>query len=184
MTKPFKITAIRELTASDQTAFLAYAADWTGDTSPFTIDATSTYKTLTAADFPDYLSALLQEATTPKNPDYSTANHYFAFTENGQIAGQIDCRWQIEKGILLEWGGHIGYGTAPSFRGHGVASQMLAFALEKYRERGITRVMISAHEDNPASRTVIEKAGGQLENTVAADGGLVCRYWIELGDEK
>ena len=180
MTKALKIAAIRELTAADQAAFLAYAADWKDDTSPFTIEATSTYKTLTASDFPDYLSALLLEAKEPKNPDYSTAKHYFAFLDTGEIAGVIDCRWQIEKGILLEWGGHIGYGTAPSFRGQGIASAMLAFALEKYRAKGIMRVMISAHEDNLASRAVIEKAGGQLENTVEADGGLVCRYWIEF----
>lgn len=173
---------MRALSVADYPAFARYAADWETDVSPFTIDETDAYKNITAENFPDWLAELEREKTTPANPNYSTANKYFAFI-NGEIAGVISCRWQIEKGILLEWGGHIGYGVAPSFRGQGIAEQMLKQVLPEYRKRGIMKVMISAEADNIASRKTIEQAGGILENTVEVGGKAHCRYWIDLKKE-
>lgn len=49
-----------------------------------------------------------------------------------------------KKEFLLEWGGHIGYGVAPDFRGHHFAEEMVRFVLPKYRKRKISQVMISA----------------------------------------
>ncbi|RZI48829.1 GNAT family N-acetyltransferase [Lactococcus kimchii] len=174
---------IRELEKADMAAFLDYAADWTRDVSPFKIDEAKIYATISEDNFEDFQTEIEQEKTLPKNPDYSTATKYFAFI-NGKIAGVISCRWQIEKGILLEWGGHIGYGVAPSFRGHHLAEQMVKFALPEYKKRGILRVMISADEDNIASRKTIERNGGVLENIVSIDDSKVCRYWIDLENEE
>lgn len=170
---------IRQLEQTDKEAFLRYAADWKKETSPFKIEATERYPNFKAEDFEAYQTDLRRQETTPKQTDYSTATHYFAFVE-GEIAGEVSCRWQIEKGILLEWGGHIGYGVAPSFRGHGLAQEMVKFVLPEYRKRGILRVMISADEGNWASRKTIEAVGGLLENTVLVEDERVCRYWVEL----
>ncbi|MFC4652254.1 GNAT family N-acetyltransferase [Lactococcus nasutitermitis] len=170
---------IRRLKTSDNAAFQCYAKEWTTDTSPFHIDETDYYKEITVDNFENWLDKLEREETKVENPDWSTAIKYFAVM-NGKVAGVISCRWQIEKGILLEWGGHIGYGVAPSFRGQGLAAKMLAFALEKYRKRGILCVMVSADEGNIASRKTIEKNGGVLENIVDIDDDRVCRYWIDL----
>ena len=52
--------------------------------------------------------------------------------------------------------GHIGYDIAPSFRGRGYGKQMLKFALIEAKKLGITKVLITANEDNYASRRVIE----------------------------
>lgn len=170
---------IRELEAEDCTAFLRYAADWENDTSPFKIDETNYYNEISAENFRDWQEKIRLEETVVESLNWSTCTKYFAFVD-GEIAGVISCRWQIEKGILLEWGGHIGYGVAPSFRGHHLAEKLVKFALEKYRSRGILKVMISANKGNFASRKTIEHCGGHLENVVQIDGKPICRYWVDL----
>lgn len=112
---------IRRLDLSDAEAFMDYIHNWSTDTSPFKIDAVKTYAEVNLDNFAEYVEKIRKEEISAEKPDWSTATKYFAFI-NGQIAGEISCRWQIEKGILLEWGGHIGYGAilspqrAPIFR--------------------------------------------------------------------
>ncbi|WP_204983582.1 GNAT family N-acetyltransferase, partial [Streptococcus equinus] len=105
---------------------------------------------------------------------------YYAFVD-GSIAARIACRWQLEKGNLSTVGGHIGYQTAPKFRRQGIMTKLLNFALEEYGKRGISPVLITAREDNVASRKTIENAGGVLENIIdLEDGQRLARYWIRL----
>ena len=170
---------IRRLDLSDAEAFMDYIHNWSTDTSPFKIDAVKTYAEVNLDNFAEYVEKIRKEEISAEKPDWSTATKYFAFI-NGQIAGEISCRWQIEKGILLEWGGHIGYGIAPDFRGQHIAEKMVIFALPKYQKRLISQVMISADKGNVASRKTIEANGGILENTVEIDGDEICRYWINL----
>ncbi len=90
-------------------------------------------------------------------------------------------RWQLEKGNLETIGGHIGYQTSPEFRRQGIMTRLLNFALEQYAKRDINPVLITAREDNIASRRTIEKAGGILENIIdLEDGHHLARYWITL----
>jgi len=57
---------------------------------------------------------------------------------------------------------------------------LLRLGLEKARERGLKRVLITCDETNLASRKVIEHNGGILENLVAVEGQTArkMRYWI------
>ena len=84
---------------------------------------------------------------------------------------------------MLEWGGHIGYGVAPDFRGHHFAEEMVRFVLPKYRKHKISQVMISADKENLASRKSIEANADILENIVDIDGDEICRYWINLEEQ-
>lgn len=60
-------------------------------------------------------------------------------------------------------------------------TKLLNFALEQYAKRSINPVLITAREDNIASRRTIEKAGGILENIIdLEDGHRLARYWIRL----
>ncbi len=60
-------------------------------------------------------------------------------------------------------------------------TKLLNFALEEYGKRGISPVLITAREDNVASRKTIENAGGVLENIIdLEDGQRLARYWIRL----
>lgn len=87
-----------------------------------------------------------------------------------------------ERGLYEE--GHIGYGTRPSQRRKGYATQLCRLTLLKAREFGLRRVLITCDADNFASARVIERNGGQLENQVPSreTGKLKSRYWVELED--
>jgi predicted acetyltransferase len=56
--------------------------------------------------------------------------------------------------------------------------------LEKARERGLYRVLLTCDETNIGSRKVIENNGGELENAVQVEGQTVLkmRYWIHLDE--
>ena len=68
-------------------------------------------------------------------------------------------------------------------------TDLLQFALERYRERGILSVLITANVNNLPSRRTIEKAGGRLENIIRLEddfpaahmaGQDLARYWLDL----
>jgi predicted acetyltransferase len=170
---------IRELNLSDEQAYRAYFEECQKDDSPYFKNARQTYFSRFPDDFADFLADLKKEQTIPPHENYSTMTIYHAFVGDN-IAGQIHCRWQPEKGTLSSTGGYIGYMTAPSYRGQGVMTALLNFALLHYRNRGFRQVLITAEETNTASRQLIEKCGGHLENLIESDGTTFSRYWITL----
>lgn len=84
---------------------------------------------------------------------------------------------------LLEFGGHIAYGTRPEWRRRGLAAQCLSLTLEKAKEAGLRHVLITCSRENLASARTILKCGGTLDDEVPRPGGGVTqRYWISLYD--
>ena len=83
---------------------------------------------------------------------------------------------------LEDYGGHIGYQVRPSQRGHGYATRLLALTLEKAREMGLKRVLVTCDKSNLASARVIEKNGGRLASESYSEhvGRVTRRYWIDL----
>lgn len=59
---------------------------------------------------------------------------------------------------------------------------MLGLALEKVREIGLKKVLISCREDNIGSTKIIEKNGGVYENDYYDEqlNKTYKRYWIYL----
>ena len=105
---------------------------------------------------------------------------YFLVDDNSKyLIGAIDIRHYLNK-YLLQYGGNIGYGIRASERKKGYATQMLALALEKCKEIGISRVLITCFKSNVASANTIIKNGGILENEVVEDENIKQRYWIQL----
>jgi predicted acetyltransferase len=83
---------------------------------------------------------------------------------------------------LLRFGGHIGYVVRPSERRKGYGTRLLALTLEKARQRGLTRVLVTCDDENVGSARIIEKNGGQRDSmgTNPNNGKPLRRYWIEL----
>src|SRR5262249_5427458 len=75
---------------------------------------------------------------------------------------------------LLERGGHIGYDVRPSARNNGYATSMLGDSLPIARRLSIADVLVTCDVDNSASRRVIEKNGGQLEDERCG----MLRFWV------
>ncbi|MBN2852386.1 MAG: GNAT family N-acetyltransferase [Clostridia bacterium] len=107
------------------------------------------------------------------------ATTYFAFADD-RIVGTIQIRHRLND-YLFSFGGHIGYGVAPSERRKGYATLMLQSALEKCANLGIEKVLITCDKNNTASSKTILKNGGVMENEIMSDNGEVLqRYWIEI----
>lgn len=128
-------------------------------------------------DFDNYLTNLdVTKATQGLVPDST----WFCLDRDRNIlVGAVNIRRYLNE-KLLESGGHIGDGVRPSERRKGVATAMIGLALEKCRELGITRVLITCDKDNIGSAKSIQRNGGVLEDERTIDGKLVQRYWIDL----
>jgi len=134
------------------------------------------------SDFSLYVHRLNQEAQGINLRDgYVPCSHYWLVDNQRNILGVIRIRHNINNEFLTLEAGHIGYDIAPSFRGFGHGKTMLKLALPKAKALGITKALITADEDNFASRKVIEANGGQFENIVMGKvfPNPLARYWVD-----
>lgn len=108
---------------------------------------------------------------------------FFCLDEERNIfVGAVNIRHDLNE-YLLRSGGHIGDGVRPSERRKGVATAMIALALEECRRLGMNRVLMVCDKDNVGSARSIQKNGGVLENEILDDGVWEQRYWIDLEGE-
>ena len=131
-------------------------------------------------DWLDRLALYADPATVP--PDRVPCTQYIYVREDdGKIVGMIQIRHSLNE-TLAKYSGHIGYSVCPSERRKGYATRMLSAALDRCREMGLTRVMLSCRPDNKGSRRTILKNGGVYDSTVREPerGRDLERYWIEL----
>ncbi|MBQ7173731.1 MAG: GNAT family N-acetyltransferase [Clostridia bacterium] len=121
--------------------------------------------------------------TVPKGKVQATQYLYLR-EEDQKVVGVIQIRHTLNE-VLATWGGHIGYSVASSERRQGYATEMLALALQKCKELGILRVLVTCYPENEGSRKTILKNGGVYESTVYVDEikKEVERYWIDLSEK-
>ena len=114
--------------------------------------------------------------------DWAVATTYFAVRASDRIVvGMIDVRQSLATDFLAQYGGHIGYSVRPTERRRGYATQMLALALEKCREFGLSSIRIGCYESNEASIRTIKANGGVLvEEKPYLDGVPMHIYSITL----
>ena len=117
--------------------------------------------------------------------DHVPSSSYFVIRDNDQrIVGMIDIRHSLTDD-LLERGGHIGYGVRPSERKKGYATLMLKLGLEKSKELGIDKVLLTCVKSNIGSAKVIQNNHGILENEIPdidEEGEILQRYWINVNN--
>jgi len=95
--------------------------------------------------------------------------------------GELSFRHRLNDYLRLS-GGHVGYGVRPGLMGRGFGTRLLALAKVEASGTGLDQLLVTCHDDNPASARVIEANGGVLEDVVddIFGGGPLRRYWIRL----
>ena len=131
-----------------------------------------------AVNYADWIKKIESELTIEPTDALVPATEYFAF-DGDRLVGTIQIRHKLNE-YLFNYGGHIGYEIRPSERRKGYAAEMLSLALQKCRELGLERVLITCDKINIGSAKTMIKNGGVLENEVFKNGVPMQRYWIEL----
>ena len=133
------------------------------------------------ADFPAYLRGLREGERDIELPAGRVPYSTFWLSTGRHLLGRTTIRHYLTPELGHE-GGHIGYDIRPSERRKGYGTLILKLTLEKAREMGLKRVMLSCDTDNVGSAKVIEKNGGRLEGRAISkrSGKQLSRYWIEL----
>ena len=132
-------------------------------------------------DFAEFEAQLHQEARGEGLPDWAVPQNTLWAVRGGCMVGVLKLRHRLTP-ALENRGGHIGYFVRPSARGQGVATRMLALALDRARASGLSRVLLTCDIDNHASARVMVKNGG-VRTTDSTDPGTglpLARYWIDL----
>lgn len=113
-------------------------------------------------------------------PEYSPQTTFGVFDDN-KLVGGFNLRHTI-KGNLIHHSGNIGYLIRPSERRKRYGTIMFGLALEKAKELGLDKVLVSCREDNTGSAKVIENNGGIYENNYYDEqlNETYKRYWIYL----
>ncbi len=105
---------------------------------------------------------------------------YWLTNDEGKILGACNIRHELNEG-LLKSGGHVGYGIRPSERKNGYGTIILKLSIEKLKEMGIKKILVTCNHDNVGSEMVILNNGGAMDSIVVdEDGVLVKRFWIEV----
>ncbi|MBD5156926.1 MAG: GNAT family N-acetyltransferase [Butyrivibrio sp.] len=113
------------------------------------------------------------------NPNFSPQTTFGVFDDKKLVGGFV-LRHTL-KGTLINNGGNIGYLVRPSKRKMGYGKILLKLALEKARDIGLQKVLVTCRNDNIGSAKVIESNGGVYENDYydINSGKTYRRYWIQ-----
>ncbi len=98
-----------------------------------------------------------------------SASTFFMVDDNDFIIGMVNIRHTLNDKLLFH-GGNIGYSIRPTERGNGYAKIALFLALKECFSLGLTRVLITAEDNNVPSYRTIEALGGVMENKVLDEG--------------
>ncbi len=143
---------------------------------------TISFHVLAQESFPDYLEKVTNLARNVNIPDGLVAMTSYWLTLHGKvIIGESRLRHYLNPELKIE-GGHIGYAIRPSMRRRGYGALILDLTLDKARNMGLQRVLVTCDTDNIGSARIIEKNGGILESyTISPESGKqISRYWIEI----
>ncbi len=132
-----------------------------------------------AEPWPDFVERLQRHRRGIDVPPGRVPDTFLVACVGPEIVGRASIRLALNE-YLAHAGGHIGYAVLPAHRRRGHATEILRQSLVVARAEGIDDVLVTCAVDNVASRTVIERCGGEYESTVhdPQEGVEKRRYWF------
>ena len=127
----------------------------------------------------DHLVTVERERTGVDLPEDRVPATFLVAELDGQLVGRVSIRHRLND-WLAAYGGHIGYGVRPAFRGRGIATELLRRSLDLAAElvEG-DRVLLVCDDGNLASIRVIERCGGVLHGGSAdPESGEAQRHYL------
>ncbi|QLE57922.1 GNAT family N-acetyltransferase [Nostoc sp. TCL26-01] len=138
--------------------------------------------TLIQEDFSTYIQYLENNSQGINlKPGFVPATNFWLVMNSKIILGESQLRhWLVPT--LEHRGGHIGYMIRPLQRSKGYGTTILAMTLEKAKNMGLSRVLLTCDQDNLASARIIQKNQGKLtsEGLWENSDKVISRYWIDL----
>jgi predicted acetyltransferase len=137
------------------------------------------------ADFDAFVAELTRQTGDVELPDGTLIPRVpqdICWLVDGEtFIGETGIRYRLNN-WLIQIGGHVGYGIRPSFQRKGYGKLILKLALDRLRQAGIDRALVTCYDHNIGSAKVIEANGGVLQNLIddPRGGGQSRRYWIDL----
>lgn len=136
------------------------------------------------ADFS--LDAYLQRFCDMDDPEriepyLARQSNFWVINAEDCIVGMLKIRHYLTV-LTRENGGHLGYYVRRSHRGQGLGKLTLKLGLEKLREFGVTKALITIYPENIASIKVTTAVGGIYQDTIYHEESSheINRYSIEL----
>ena len=131
-------------------------------------------------DFMGFVQQLIDKSDSTKITKERVPVTYFWLIDNNEFIGRVSIRHYLVAHLYRD--GHVGYEIRPSKRGLGYGKQILKLGVEKARDIGLTKVLLTCDSDNFGSKKIIEYCDGNLENEIvnSETGISKLRYWIEL----
>ena len=132
-------------------------AEYKAEPSKFEIYAVSKMIAAADNDFADYFKTTENERLGIGIAAGFVAHTVFWLVDGDKYIGTFDLRHELTP-ALEQVGGHIAYQIRPSEQRKGYVSAGLKLCLEKAKERGLDKVLVTCEEDNVGSYTVMHNA--------------------------
>lgn len=102
---------------------------------------------------------------------------------NNKIVGAINTIWNLSK-LMLQFGGHIGYGIRPTERRKGFNKRNLYLGMFEAKKMGLNKVMLDCDVNDFGSDRTLKALGVEHERTKIdpSDGLLINVYWFDVNE--
>jgi predicted acetyltransferase len=134
-------------------------------------------------DYNEYVRRLNSNAEGIDLPKGWVPCHtYWLSNNDNEILGSIRIREYLNNDFLREIAGHIGYDISPRYRRNGYGKTILKLGLEKAKDIGLNKVLVTCDFDNYPSKKIIEANKGVFESEIynKSKNKKLRRYWIEI----
>lgn len=133
------------------------------------------------SDFPNYFEQLLKSAASIDLAPDRVPHNEFWLVDNGKIVARSKLRHYLTPALEIE-GGHIGYDVRPSARRKGYGTRILELTLNKAKELGLAKALVTCNADNIGSAKIIKGNSGRFIGQAISriSGKQVFRYEIEI----